>query len=363
MKKIILSSYDSLKNPFYGGGGAVINYEIAKRLSNRYDITILCGAYPGCTDYTVDSIHYKHIGPRLSHPLLAQLLFSLILPFYAITQTYDLWIENFTPPHSTNFIPLFTKKPVIGLTMMMDAKKFSEKYKLPFYLIERFGLSQYSYFIALNDGLKKAIHDRNPNAVVHVIPGGIDTSVFTFKTKEEPYALFLGRIDLFPKGLDLLIESWKEVVQVNKLKLVIAGSGTERDTEMLKEIIHKNNLESYVELIGKVSGKKKYELIANCMMFLCPSRFETFGLSALEGLAFGKSVIAYDIQGFSWIPDNLIFKVKQGDTHAYSRKVLSVFQKKELRQKVNHSAPIFARKYTWDNVAREYATFIDEIIQ
>jgi hypothetical protein len=36
-----------MNNPWVGGGGAVRAYEIYRRLAERHDITIVCGAYPG----------------------------------------------------------------------------------------------------------------------------------------------------------------------------------------------------------------------------------------------------------------------------------------------------------------------------
>jgi phosphatidyl-myo-inositol alpha-mannosyltransferase len=359
MKKIIISSYDSIKNPFYGGGGAMINYEIAKRLSHKYEFTVLCGAYPGSSDYVTDGILYKHIGLKLSQPLLAQVLFSFIIPFYALVEKYDVWIENFVPPHSTNFIPWFTRKPVIGLAMMLDAQKFSEKYKLPFYPIEQFGIKQYKYFITLTESLKKHIQLVNRLAIIKVIPGGISSDLFHQKIHDRNFALFIGRIDVFQKGLDILLESWS-LLNIS-MPLVIAGSGTIQEERKLKQLIIKYNLKNNVVLKGKVSGKEKTDLLTNCTLLLCPSRFETFGISALEGFACGKAVITFDIDGFSWIPAELSIKSHGINAKSYANAIRKVVSSKELRKNIQEFGPRLAKEYTWDNLSTKYTDFIEDI--
>jgi len=41
--KIIISNYDSVKNPYYGGGGATAIHEIASRLTKKFEVTVLTG--------------------------------------------------------------------------------------------------------------------------------------------------------------------------------------------------------------------------------------------------------------------------------------------------------------------------------
>ena len=45
--KILHTIYDDPSNPWLGGGGAFRTFEISKRLTDKHDITILCGRYPG----------------------------------------------------------------------------------------------------------------------------------------------------------------------------------------------------------------------------------------------------------------------------------------------------------------------------
>ena len=120
--KIIISSYDDLKNPYYAGGGAVVVHEVFKRLKESYKVKVITGKYPGSIDEIVDGVVYERIGTNFFGPRLGQLIFQVILPFYALTEKFDLWVESFTPPFSTAFLPLFSKKPVVGLVHMLSAQ-------------------------------------------------------------------------------------------------------------------------------------------------------------------------------------------------------------------------------------------------
>src|SRR3989344_7293123 len=153
--KIIISIYDSINNPYYRGGGAYAAHEIAKRLAKKHLITVICGAYKNSKDQVIDGVNYKHIGFKFTGPKLSQLIFSLLLPFYAMRSNFDIWLENFQAPHSTGFIPLFTKKPVIGITTTLHAEDFFKKYKIPFHFIERMGIKTYQHLIVLNQSLER----------------------------------------------------------------------------------------------------------------------------------------------------------------------------------------------------------------
>lgn len=359
--KIIISNYDDLKNPYYAGGGAYMLHEIAKRLSKKHQVTILCGSYKGSFDEVIENVTYKHIGTKVGGPLFGQVAFSLLLPLYAMKETYDIWLENFVPPHSTNLIPLFTKKPVIGITSILDAGQFSRKYKLPFYLIENIGVRQYEHIIALSESMQKRVKKNNPKANVNIIFAGVDDNFLKLKTNERKYILYLGRIDVYQKGLDILIEAWKNIVNKNEgIELIIAGSGIKSEESQLKKLLIKNNLEQSIKLIGKVSEKKKEDLLANCLFVVCPSRFESFGIVALETLAVGKPLICFDIDGFSWIPKELCIKIQNLNSETLAKTMDKLIKEKKLRKKLSANGRIFAQKFNWDSVAEKYEKFINE---
>jgi hypothetical protein len=60
----------------------------------------------------IDGVEYRKVGFYFLGPRITQLIYQLILPFKAFIK-HDIWVESFTPPFSTAFLPIFTRKPVI----------------------------------------------------------------------------------------------------------------------------------------------------------------------------------------------------------------------------------------------------------
>ena len=88
--KIIISNYDDVKNPAYGGGGAIAVHEIEKRLVNKFEVNVITGNYNGAVDEIIDKVTYKRIKTHFLGAKIGQLIFHFLLPFYATYQKYDL---------------------------------------------------------------------------------------------------------------------------------------------------------------------------------------------------------------------------------------------------------------------------------
>jgi len=361
-KKIIISSYDELKNPYYAGGGAVAIHEIAKRLDQYSAVTIFCGKYPGYKDYTSHNIHYKHIGLEVAGRV-GQLIFQLFLPYFVKNESYDLWIESFTPPFSTGFLPLFTAVPVIGLTHMLSGQDMRRKYKIPFDLIESFGLKFYKHFIVLTGMDKKKIERINPSAEIAAIPNGVNLSRNTQETIDRKHILYIGRIEIDQKGLDILIDAYHQMITITNYPLVIAGNGTKKEIKKLRMLIKKFHLNHRIKLLGKVGQKKKNILYQQAVCVVIPSRFETFSLVALESFSRKRVIVTFAIPGLSWIPN--AYRVVAGEMKATLLKdaILSMVNNQPKRKKIEESLGKFVKKFNWDVISKKYIFYINNILK
>lgn len=362
-KRIIISSYDDLKNPFYGGGGAYVVHEIAKRLTSEFDITVVTGKYPGCKNEIIDRVEYERIGIAEAGPKLGQLIYYFMLFFYFKVSKFDLWIENFTPPFSTNFLQLFTKKPVIGLVYMLVGEDMKRKYKIPFDIIEKIGIKTYKYFITPTEYAKKTISLLNPQANVKLISHGINlTNTKNIESKLKNDILYMGRIEMNQKGLDLLLNAFNYIQDKTNQNLLVAGSGTPGDLSKLKEMIKKLGLENKVKLQGRVNGKIKDELFLNSLFIVIPSRFETFSITALESLSFGLPVVAFEIDGLGWMPEGSILKIKKFDPKALGEAMLRLVSDSGLRTKMSEIGMKYAKANTWDRISNKYEQYIESLL-
>jgi glycosyltransferase involved in cell wall biosynthesis len=360
-KKVIFSSYDDIHNPYYGGGGAHAISAIAKRLAPFFDITIITANYPGGKNMREDGVHYKRIGPSSIDPRTGQLVFSSLLPWYATHEEYDIWFESFTPPFSTSFVPLFTKKPVVGLVHMLASEDMERKYKLPFHLVENQGLKTYKNFLVLSEIFKKRIEKINKDAKFFVIPNGVENIIYKKGEKKEEYILFIGRLEFDQKGLDLLLDAYRSICNKTQIKLVIAGSGLEKDIIQLKKVIKDYQLEDRVELVGRVTGETKDLLFKNASFVATSSRYETFSLVTLEAMAYGKPVVTFAIDALQWFPKNCVLQVPPFDVEQFGQAMYRLATEKKLRKQLIANSKKILPNYSWRKIFWQYKEVIDQL--
>lgn len=357
---IIVSTYDYVNNPFYSGGGAVAIREVFTRLRRNFSVTVVSGKYPGCLDEeVVDNIRHIRVGSRINHPQISQFAYQLTLPFVVHKLKFDLWIESFTPPFSTNFIPLFTKKPVIGLVHMLSGEDMERKYRLPiFRLIESIGLRKYHSFVVTSSKIKQKIARLNPGAQMYVIPNGVNIPRKTTSTDSHRFMLFIGRIENNQKGLDLLVEAMGLVKDTVNTGLVIAGSGSKAQQQSLRKLVIDHKLSSRIKMIGKAEGKSKDRLFRNCSMVIVPSRFETFSIVAMEAMSYGKPIIYFDIDGLDWIPKNVGMKVSRINSRSLSKSISYLDKHPDVRKRLGENGRKYSLNYPWDKVSDMFRSVI-----
>jgi glycosyltransferase involved in cell wall biosynthesis len=106
--------------------------------------------------------------------------------------------------------------------------------------------------------------------------------------------LFLGRLDVITKGLDILIGAYAGIQRTPGLSvpnLVIAGPDHRGSHEFLVRTIEKRGLADRVRLPGPISAADKVALVGSCRLFILPSRNEGMPLSVMEALALGRPVV------------------------------------------------------------------------
>jgi phosphatidylinositol alpha-mannosyltransferase len=361
--RVVISSYDDIKNPYYAGGGARSIAEVANRLSHALNITVLTGNYPGAKDTMLNGVRYKRIGPSFIGPKTSQLLFHFLLPFYLRKTPFDLWIESLTPPFSTSCLQLFTKKPVIGLVHMLSAEEMQRKYFLPFRIVENLGLKTYRNFITPTESTASRLAVLRLSSEIRTIPNGITPPKAAATPAATRYILYIGRIEVVQKGLDLLVAAFNSTEVPKDAKLVIIGSGVAREESKLRKLVQKSEARDRIELLGHVEGARKWRMLQQASAMVVPSREETFGITALEAMACGTPLVTFDIPGLEWIPNNCAVKVETFDSRALSDGIAQVLSNKSFAARISASARRESTHYSWNEIAGQYLDAIEHVLQ
>jgi glycosyltransferase involved in cell wall biosynthesis len=346
--RIVISSYDSPVNPHYAGGGAVVVDRVARGLAREFELTVVTGARrPG--KVRRDGLCYRYLPVSWAGPRAGQLLFHALLPFAARRIPHDLWIESFTPPFSTSFVPLFSPASVVGLAQSLSGEAMWRRYHLPFFLIERLGLRCYHDVVVLNPADAAIITRHNPSATVRIIPNSMDLpDVDEQSFGRGDHILCLGRIEIQGKGLDLLLAAYEQSRVV--MPLIIAGAGSRREERKLASLLAATRGD--VRWLGRVDGRRKAELLEHSAFVVLPSRGETFGLAALEGMAYGKPVLHFDLPALKWVRGNVC--LPSFDAAALGRSIQELAGDEHRRRDLGRVARTAAEQFRPERMERQY---------
>lgn len=185
---------------------------------------------------------------------------------------------------------------------------------------------------ATNDDLKK-FAAKKPIYIIFPSIEKIDS-----QSKQNPlHFVYVGRL-VFYKNLEVLVKAIKIVRKTEpSIKLTIAGGGPHE--KIIKKLIHDLELESNVELVGYVSTKDKFELIAQSNALLFPSLCEGFGLVILEAFSQNKPVLVSDVRPLSDIvsQNQTGYVLDPHNENEWATKILELIKNPEISIKMGEA--------------------------
>lgn len=170
--------------------------------------------------------------------------------------------------------------------------------------------------------------------------------------------LFIGRIDIMHKGLDILLEGFaaaRKKLPGSMLALRLAGPDHEGDLEKLRSLAQRLDISDSIDLTGPVVGKQKHALLLSTDIFVHPSRFEGQPMAVLEALAYGVPCLltpgtnmAEEVKraGAGWSVEGTAEAIAEGLKHAYN-------QKENLPRMSRNARSLVESKYNWKLIAEK----------
>ncbi|UCG95357.1 MAG: glycosyltransferase family 4 protein [archaeon] len=231
--------------------------------------------------------------------------------------------------------------------------------------IERYGINEADGIIAVSKRIKEQIIEKygaDPGKI-RVVYNAIDSSSFDCGLKFKPtedLILSLGRLTLH-KGIDHLLRAAKIVIEHHpSAKFVIAGKG-----DKFKDLVEMSidlGIEKNVFFLGYVPQEDITKLYARADVFLMPSVFEPFGITALEAMAAGTPTIISKTSGVCEVTNN-VFKIDFWDTEKMASRILEILNYKELFEEMSNNCRSEAKRITWDDIAMQTKDFYESVLR
>lgn len=355
--KILHCIYDHVRNPWVAGGGATRVREIYRRLSERHEIAVLCGMYPGAGNYKEENVAYEFLGTGRNNYVLSTLCYAVRAHGFLKDRKheFDLIVEDFAP-----YNPLFSfraKRDVVVQLHQKEGFQHLKKYFIfgsVFMFMESWYPRRFEYAVTeTSEALRK--FRLGPHAVA--IANGFDPLLLNGDCYDGDYILFLGRFDIRQKGLDIL----SGALDLTRSRLVIAGGGKEE--EKVRRLFSRAVSTGRAEFAGFVTGREKNDLIRKCTCMMLPSRYEGQPVTIMEAAACGKPVIVSDIPELRYaVNAGFGISFKTGDVRDLAEKMNSLMSNYSLRQELGIKAREYARDFTWDKIADEYERYLLGVI-
>ncbi|MBW3553805.1 MAG: glycosyltransferase family 4 protein [Gemmatimonadetes bacterium] len=362
--KVLHLIYDDPGNPWVAGGGAVRAFEIYRELGERVDATIVSGSYPGAREGTVEGVRYRRLGARRPYAW-SRLTYAAAASRLLRRGDYDVAAFEFSV-----YTPILLPgdRP-IGLvihhvTGPTARERFGGVVGGAVAAVERRMLRRARHISLSAEWGVGQVRPLAPDAELHVVGAGVGEEFFAVERREGDYLLFFGRLDVFQKGLDTLLEAYAGLrgrQGAATPPLLVAGRG--KDAEVVERMARELGVADHVRLLGPVSDARRLELLAGARVLLMPSRFEGFGLVAAEAMAAGVPLVASRAGSLPEVVDAPRggVLVPPEDPEALAGAVGALLDDDRRRAELSASARESARRYLWQSVADRHLRFLERV--
>lgn len=221
-------------------------------------------------------------------------------------------------------------------------------------------------------------------AKIAVVPCGVDLELFTPIPQQEArrvlrlppdrcVILFVGRIEPL-KGIDTLLRAIALIAPEipcwpDELSVIIIGgapgAGIEQvnaELARLERLRAEMGIERLVTFLGARNQDTLVYYYSAAEVVVMPSRYESFGMVALEAMACGTPVIASRVGGLAFTVQEgqTGFLVPDGDAEAMAAKIHLLVQDRELRRRLSEQAVRWAGRFGWPTIARQIVALYEK---
>ncbi|MBN2095719.1 MAG: glycosyltransferase family 4 protein [Candidatus Aenigmarchaeota archaeon] len=197
---------------------------------------------------------------------------------------------------------------------------------------------------------------------VKAIPCGINLNEFRTSKKKRDYLLFSGRFHE-SKGIYELLQAVRKLKTLRDFRLVITGGDVSDPKNLLGEELSCLGIRDRVDVLGFVPRRQHLKLISEARGLIIPSRYESFGMVALEAMASKTPVLVSEGCGISEYlacgKNAVIFKY---GASSMAEAIDGFWKDSSLQRKLSSGGYRKAKEFQWKLIAREVRGVYDSIV-
>lgn len=180
--------------------------------------------------------------------------------------------------------------------------------------------------------------------------------------------VFIARVSIVHKGLDLLIEAIHLLLARSGLPvfvLNIYGPGIPSELRALEQLIGQKNLDAHVKMHPPVYGEDKDRVLSHADVFVLTSRFEGHPMAVLEALAYGvPCLVSSGTNMSSEIQEAGAGWACSGDSDSIAGALKNALKARKEFSQYGQAARGLAKSYSWESIAQrtlqEYRGILNE---
>lgn len=378
--------YVNYEYPPLGGGGGVINKQIAEELASRHTVDVLTSQGLGLPAFSVENGVNIHRVPVFFRSRQAAANLPSMLAYLPSgyrtglgllkENNYDVINTHFAIPSGPLGDWLSRKAKIPNVLSvhggdLYDPSKFMSPHR-HFLLrsVVKKVLSRANSVVAQSSNTVGNVHEYYASDLdCKCIPLGIVRHTQSIDSPRERYDLSekdialvtVGRL-VARKGLDRLLEIVKQINNSN-VHLFIIGSGPQ--LEPLKAMTGEMNLDSQIHFLGQVDDQEKLEVLQMSDIYVSTSQHEGFGIVYLEAMAAGLPVVCYDYGGQTDFlsSGSTGYVVKLNDEQSFKDACESLVEQPEIRQQMGKHNLTAVESFYIDNCAGQYEKLYEQVIE
>ena len=356
--------------PTFGGSG-VLATELGKALADKgHGIHFITYQQPVRLNSFSPNIFYHEVRvptyPLFDYPPYESALASTMVDVVR-NQNVDLLHVHYAIPHAAaaymakkileqegRHIPVITTLHGTDITLVGRDKTYAP--------VVTFSINQSDAITAVSHNLKEETYkffqiDKN----IEVIHNFVDVQRFSKKPIDafkkviapngERILLHASNFRKL-KRVDDVIKIFARVNEVIPSRLLLVGDGPERP--IAEELVRELDLCDEVRFVGKQQDMEDIFAVAD--LFLLPSEYESFGLSALEAMAGGSPVICSNAGGLPEIvtPGENGYMSNVGDVEDMARNAILILKDPVTYEHFRNGALRQAEKFDISNIVPQY---------